>query len=432
MQTPINYIEKGKPALKRLLTATGVSNPNVVFIVSLAAYLADAITNYFIHIPVFVAYLVVLLPALWLDLWLHGQKNRLLVVFAVAFIIPFMINSFLHPFHRTNISDLVFILFLPTAYFYYKNRITDLKINRVHIFTAVTLFMFSFAFAGINSVKVNRSASVKKQHAITKPRTVKEPKSDLNFLESYRKYNHGLFRIPHISAYFLGFLALFYGFVYRQRRNNLFALLAFGLIVLMLYSGVRAFIAAAALALIITFIRKKSLIYIAGFAMLFMVMLYFRETIFLWTANTFLRPYTGTLVTLVDNIGKISRFMIWQSWWIEVSQFEWYEFLIGKSFFNSILANLENLHLGEWFHNDFLSIAYVYGIPAVVAYVYFFVKIYRDTKLQIQRNLIISVFYWSFPVLAVLNGLYYYFPVLFMFLFWVMMKEQNASSEIRS
>lgn len=430
MKTSIYQIEKLKPAIGRLLKSTGISNPNVVFIASLAAYLADAITNYFIHIPVFVAYLIVLLPALWLDLWLHGQKNRFLTAFAFVFIIPFIINSFIYPFHRTNISDLIFILFLPTAYFYYKNRITDLKINRVHIFTSVTLFMFSFAFAGINSVKVNRSASVKKQHAITKPRTVKEPKSDLNFLESYRKYNHGLFRIPHISAYFLGFLALFYGFVYRQRRNNLFALLAFGLIVLMLYSGVRAFIAAAALALIITFIRKKSLIYVAGFAMLFMVMLYFRETIFLWTANTFLRPYTGTLVTLVDNIGKISRFMIWQSWWIEVSQFEWYEFLIGKSFFNSILANLENLHLGEWFHNDFLSITYVYGIPAVVAYVYFFVKIYRDTKLQIQRNLIISVFYWSFPVLAVLNGLYYYFPVLIMFLFWVMMKEKKRTEVI--
>lgn len=432
MQTPINYIEKGKPALKRLLTATGVSNPNVVFIVSLAAYLADAITNYFIHIPVFVAYLIVLLPALWLDLWLHGQKNRLLVVFVFIFIIPFMINSFLHPFHRTNISDLIFILFLPTAYFYYKNRITDLKINRVHIFTAVTLFMFSFAFAGINSVKVNRSAKVKKQHAITKPRTVKEPKSNLNFLESYRKYNHGLFRIPHISAYFLGFLALFYGFVFSKRRNYLIALFAFGLIILMLYSGVRAFIAAAALALIITFIRKKSLFYVAGFAMLFMVMLYFRETIYLWTANTFLRPYSATLVTLVDNIGKISRFMIWQSWWVEVSQFEWYELLVGKSFFNSILANLENLHLGEWFHNDFLSIAYVYGIPAMVAYVYFFVSIYRDAKLQIQNDLIFSVLYWSLPVLAILNGLYYYFPILFMFLFWVMMKEQNTSSEIRS
>ncbi len=426
MQTPINYIEQGKPVLKRLLIATGVSNPNVVFLVTLAAYLTDAITNYFVHTPVFVAYLIVLLPALWLDLWLHGQRNRLLVVFAFVFVIPFIINSFLHPFHRTNISDLIFILFLPTAYFYYKNHISELKINRVHIFAAVTLFMFSFAFAGINSVKVKRSAQVKKQHAITKPRTVKEPKSDLNFLESYRKYNYGLFRIPHIGAYFLGFLALFYGFVYRKRRNILFALLAFGLIVLMLYSGVRAFIAAAALALIINFIRNKSLVYLAGFAALFAGMLYFRETIYLWTANTFLRPYSGTLVTLVDNIGKISRFLIWQSWWVEVSQFEWHQFLIGKSFFNSILANLKNLHLGEWFHNDFLSIAYVYGFPALLVYAYFFVRMYRDVAEQVNSNLFISLFYWSLPVLAMLNGLYYYFPVLFMYLFWVMMKEQKA------
>jgi hypothetical protein len=425
MQTPINKIKKFKLLLGQLLKLTGIRNPNVVFMVSLAAYLADAVTNYFVHIPLFVAYLIVLLPALWLDLWLHCRKNRFMMVFAFVFIIPFTINSFLHLFHRTNISDLVFILFLPTAYFYYKNRISDLRINRVHIYAAVTLFMFSFGFAGINSMKVNRSAQVKKQHAITRPRTVKDPKSELNFLESYRKYNFGLFRIPHISAYFLGFLALFYGFIYQRKRNLLYALIAFGLIVLVLYSGVRAFIGAALLALIITFLLKKSLIYLSGIALAVLLLLLFRVEIYLLTANTILRPFTATFITLVDNIEKISRFLIWRSWWAEFSQFELYQLLIGKSYFSSILANLANLHLGEWFHNDFLSIIYAYGMPAFGVYCYLFVRIYNDHAEQINSNIIISVVFWCMPILALLNGLYYYFPIFFIFIFLVMIKNEK-------
>ncbi|MCF8365951.1 MAG: hypothetical protein K9H16_09220 [Bacteroidales bacterium] len=427
MKTPVYHIEKYKPAIERLLKSTGISNPNLVFMFSVAAFLADAVTNYFIHIPIFVAYLILLLPALWLDLWLQRHKTRLLLVFAFVFIIPFIINCFLHSFHRTNISDLIFILFLPTAYFYYKNRISDFYINKVHIFLVVTVFMFSFAFVGINSTKVNRSSQVKIHYPNTRPRTVKDPKSELNFLESYRKYNHGLFRIPHISAYFLGFLALFYGFVFSKRKNYLIALLAFGLIVLMLYSGVRTFFAAAALSLIIIFIQKKSLIYAAGFAALFMVMLYFRETIYLWTADTYLSPYTGTLVTVADNIGRFSRLLIWHSWWIEFSQFEWYQILIGKSFFSSILANSANLHLGEWFHNDLLSILYAYGFPAFVLYCYLFVRIYMDHSKQINGNFIIGLFFWCMPFLALINGLYYYFPLLFLFVFLAMIKDEKPN-----
>lgn len=427
MQTQINCIQSIKQVIGQKLQSAGVSNPNMVFQITLAAYLADAVTNYFIHIPVFVAYLILLLPVLWLDLWLHARDNRFLVLFGSAFIIPFLINSFIYPFHRTNISDLVFILFLPTAYFYYKNRMHELKIKSVHIFTAVTLFMFSFAFAGINSMKVNRSAEMRKHHVITGPRAVKEPKSDLNYLEFNRKYNHGLFRIPHISAYFLGFLALFYGFVFSKRRNYLNMLIAFGLIVLMLYSGVRAFVAAAAFALIIAFIRKKSLIYLAGFAAFFLLMLYFRETVLLWTADTFLQTYTGTLVTVADNIGRLSRLLIWHSWWIEFSQFEWYQLLIGKSYFSSILANLANLHLGDWFHNDFLSILYAYGFSAFVLYCYLFVRIYKDHAEQINDSFIIGLFYWCMPFLAFLNGLYYYFPILFLFVFFAMIRKHQPN-----
>ncbi len=414
-----------KAQLSRILKHSGAGNPNLVFLVSLAFFLSDSITNYFVHIPVFVAYLMLLLPLLWLDLWLNGRKNDLLVVFILLFVLPFIINSFLYPFHRTNISDLVFILALPTSYFYYKTHFSVLKFNRVHIFVAATLFMFSFAFTGINSLKLNRSAQVKKQYAITKPRTVKEPKSELNYLESYRQYRHGLFRIPHIGAYFLGFLALFYGFAYRQKRNILFALLAFGLIVLMLYSGVRAFIGAALLALIITFIRKKSLIYLSGLALAMLLLLLFRVEIYLLTANTILRPFTATFITLVDNVEKISRFLIWRSWWIEFSRFEWYQFLIGKSFFSSILSNLANLHLGEWFHNDFLSILYAYGFPAFVVYGYLFVRIYLDHAEQISGNFIIGVFFWCMLILALLNGLYYYFPIFFLFVFLVMIRDKK-------
>lgn len=292
-------------------------------------------------------------------------------------------------------------------------------------FFTITVLMFSFSFLEVNSTKVKRSAEIEREYPINSARTVKAPKSELNYLESYRQYRYGLFRIPHIGAYFLGFLALFYGFAYRQKRNILFALLTFGLIVLMLYSGVRAFLGATLLALIITFIRKNSLIYLTGIALSILLFMLFRVEIYLLTANTILRPFTATFITLVDNVERISRFLIWRSWWMEFSQFEWYQLLTGKSFFSSILANLTNLHLGEWFHNDFLSILYAYGFPAFVVYIYLFVRIYKDHAEQISGNFIIGVFFWCMPILAMLNGLYYYFPLFFMFVFLVMIREEK-------
>ncbi len=416
-----------KAPLSRIIKHSGAGNPNLVFLVSLAFFLSDSIINYFVHIPVFVAYLMLLLPLLWLELWLNGRKNTLLVVFVLLFVFPFIINSFLYPFHRTNISDLVFILTLPTSYFYYKKHFSELKITRVHVFLTVVVLMFSFTFLDLNSVKVKRSAEIKRDYPITGARTVKEPKSELNYLESFRQYRRGLFRIPHIGAYFLGFLTLFYGFVYQRKRNLLYALIAFGMVVLMIYSGVRAFIGAALLALIIAFIRKKSLIYLSGIAVAVLLLLLFRVEIYLLTANTILRPFTATLITLVDNFEKISRFLIWRSWWVEFSQFELYQLLIGKSYFSSILANLANLHLGDWFHNDFLSIIYAYGIPAFGVYCFLFVRIYLDYAQQINGNFIIGVFFWCMPILAMLNGLYYYFPIVFMFVFLAMISNMKTA-----
>jgi len=410
-----------------------VNKPLFIFLLSVGVFAMDNVVNAFGSFPVFSTFSLIIIPLIWLQLWSNKKLNSFLIAFASVFVGAFLSTGFVYGFHQRSISDLIFILFFASSYFYYQSSFIKATPKWLHIFTVVVMLLFSFAFAGINSQSYTASAKEKKTDEYNAPKKVKHDNDVLDVMEYKRNYHYGLFRIPHVASYFLGFLALFYGYLFFKSRKWYLLLISILLFVLMLYSGVRTFAFVLAIAAALYFFRKRYLRVSVILILAVILMFLFRYKFFFLTRGSILEPFTSLIITITDNIDRLSRVLIWKSWLIEMQKFSWYNFLIGKSFYGSIEANARNLHNPLWFHNDFFSIVYSYGIPALAAYIVFFLKIYKDHENSIRKNFFLFVFNFSMPLAAFINGMYYYFPVLILYLFFVMMGiSTNGKEEIKT
>jgi hypothetical protein len=198
------------------------------------------------------------------------------------------------------------------------------------------------------------------------------------------------------------------------------------LFAIMLYSGVRTFLVAIFLSLIVYLFQRRTRFYLLLLMASGILAIIFRNEVFELTSDTFLEPFGSILITFADNFNSFSRVLIWRSWWMEFSNFSWIDILTGKSFYKSQLANLTNIKSNIWFHNDFLSIAYVYGIPALLTYIWLFVRIFQDNSAEIRKNIFIFLFYFSMIFTAMINGFYYYFPIFLIFIFVWMLKQEAS------
>lgn len=402
-------------------------NPLFIFLLSVGVFAIDNILNVFGSFPVFSTFSLLIIPLIWLQLWANKKLSGFLITFVSVFVGAFLITVFIYGFHQRSLSDLIFILFFASSYFYYQSSFIKAMPTWLHIFPVIVMLLFSFAFAGINSQSYSASAKEKKAEKYKAPKKVKHDQDVLDVLEYKRNYNYGLFRIPHVANYFLGFLALFYGYLFSKSRKWHLLMISIIFFVLMLYSGVRTFAFVLAMAAALYFFRKKYL-RVSLFLILAVILIFlFRYKLFFLSRDSILEPFTSLIITLTDNIDRLSRVLIWKSWLIEMQKFHWFDFLIGKSFYGSIEANARNLHNPLWFHNDFFSIVYSYGIFALAAYIFFFMKIYKDHKDSIRQNFFLFVFYFAMPLSAFINGMYYYFPVLILFLFFGMIKMEQQS-----
>lgn len=409
-----------------------ISDPNKVFIAALLFFIVDCVVNFFINAPVFVVFAIFFLPAIGFCFWVKGQFDRPLLIFIFSFLVVSLIGNIVYGYHRTNISNLVFILlFISGYYLYYKNA-EKLKIGIVHLFLIISLSLFSFAFAGYHSGQFGQGHHVTFKTISPNEKKVKHAYNKLDKVEDDRNYNYGLFRVPHIGAYFFGFLTLFYGFLFLQKKKWYYFLLAVLLFSLMMYSGVRTFIIAALMSLVIFLIRRKTIFYFIGLLVAGIFAIAFRNEIFALTEDTFLQPFSALLVTFADNFGRFSRVLIWRSWWLEVSQFAWYDFLIGKTFYSGLFANYNNLRFSIWFHNDLLSIFYTHGLIPLVLYLWFIFKIYRDHATLIRGNIFLFLFYFSIIITMLINGFYYFFPIFLMYVFLVMINIEKERIKAES
>lgn len=173
-------------------------------------------------------------------------------------------------------------------------------------------------------------------------------------------------------------------------------------------------------------LRPKRWPYLIFPAVLITLLIIFRYEIIRITDNTFTQQYFTFFVTAVDNLPRLSRVILWNSWLKEMHEFGILDLLIGKTFFGSIQANLKNAYIAEWFHNDYFSIVYSYGIVCLSLYVAFYMKIYRDNRVFIQNNFIVFAIFASMPVMAFLNGFYYYFPMFSLYIYFLIIQKEHT------
>ena len=467
-----------REALQKIPGVNLVKKPELIFLSSLLFFIIDNIVNYYTNLPVFVAFSIFILPVIWLGLYLDGRKMIFLISFSTVFIIATIIGNLIYPFHKSSVADLIFILMFATAYFYYRNHKEVLKLWPSHIFLVVSIILFGFTIVGVNSMSLHTNEKefknleligisfdslVEQGHSVDEIKDkipenldadslirsklkayfpnqpgidtmqnlgvtmvpgIKIEKEELDKIEKKRHYNYGLFRVPHVPAYFFGFLLLLYIFLIYRKRKWIYLLPLMLISYLILLNGVRTFIVAAGLSVLIWFFVRRNIWFFVAFSVAGVFFIVFRYEIFEITKHTILRPLSSLLVTVIDNPDRLSRVALFRSWIHELQDFSWLDFLTGKNFYQSKMANLKNLFTPTWYHNDLLSIIFSYGLPAGFLFIFLFIKIYRDNRHIFNQNAFAFIFFLTIILTSMFNGFYYYFPIFLMYIFWLIANQQ--------
>ena len=422
---------------KTLVDRYGVNPVDVFFWVFLISFFIDRVFNYFVHFSFFVATALLLFPFLFFIARQKIPDKHILNILVFSFFATTILNSIIYLFSIKNISDLLFIVVFITVYFLYRGNSNSLKLSNVYLFLVLSVFLFSFTFFEMDSrsytktehpFKLNRSKSLDEKPAQKiETKTFKWKQDPLDVLEYLREYHNGLFRLPHVASYFFGFLALFFAFQYQKRKNAIYIALLIISLGSCIYTGSRTILAAFILSMFVFLFKRKYIVHFILLMAALVLLVSANDYILQMTKGTVFYQYFALIKTTLENFTRLSRFRIWYSWWIEVREFNFLDLMIGKSYANALIANAKNLNYKVWFHNDFLNIFYTYGIWCTALYIWFFVKIYRDNKSWIKQNIFISIFYNSMVITAILNGFYYYFPVFLLYLFFLMINEEQKN-----
>jgi len=414
-----------KKQIEQFLNFFRLNNPNVVFVAFLLVFFLDSLINHFTDFPLFVLFMIVALPVMWLFLWVSGHKPVFLIIFISLFVIMVIINNLIYAYGKKNISDLLFILLFATSFYYYRFFHKKIPLLTVSGFLLVSIIMIIPEFVDKNHKQSRPRRNIENKtvkSAIQEPDRVisYDKKNKLNRIEKRVNPVAGFFRVPHIAAYFFGFLSIFYAFLFSKRRKWFYLAISLLTASFVICSGIRSIVFAILLSLFLyLYLQRKIIFSLVSTGFVILVIL-FRSHLFLLLKKTWIKPYLALLVTLFDNTDRQSRILLWKSWFLEIYEFSWYNYLAGRTFKASRKANMQNIGYKEWFHNDFLSIAFSYGFLCLILYVGLWIIIYRNYSKVIRSNIFIFVFYFSGLFAAFFNGFYYYFPVILLFLFFVM------------
>jgi hypothetical protein len=94
--------------LKKMLVFLKLDDPNVVFYIFLTAFVLDSVLSVFISIPVFVGFMIVLLPFILANITLQGKERWFFIGFFALFILTGIFSGWYYIFDRKNISDVLF------------------------------------------------------------------------------------------------------------------------------------------------------------------------------------------------------------------------------------------------------------------------------------------------------------------------------------
>lgn len=378
-----------------------------VFLLYVLIFTLDAIINYYLDLPIYVLGLTVFSVVLLIPNFLPQKRFLDFVIITSIFFVVFIINSFRMGFYKESFSDFLFINSFFGAYFLFSDveRLTIYNYKLIRFFLFCCLVLFIVSFLGIDKNVWGDTMGIKT--------------SDIEFSRSYRQ---GFFRKAHIASYFFTFFCLFY--LNRIKRDNLkriqYLTLILPIIIIILLTGSRTPIVVIFISLVLYYFRIKYLKYLIPFLGLCIMAFAFIDKLLVFFNNTIFYQYFTMIKTFQSNFDRLSRVIIWSSWWKEIGTFTTIDFLIGRGFNSSLEANLENTSNRIWFHNDFLSIFYSYGIIAIIIYIYLFVMMYKKHKSFIKQNIFIFLMFHSFWLSAFFNGFYYYYTILVLFLFYQM------------
>ncbi|MCP4632843.1 MAG: oligosaccharide repeat unit polymerase [candidate division Zixibacteria bacterium] len=398
---------------------------NTLFIVCLCVFTVDRVLNYFIHAPIFVASSLIIIPVIpYFCIIKQGGNNPEILVIISIFALIAIINNLIYEFHIKNISDLSFILLFIICYYLYRSHKNHLSTKLPSVFYIISILLFIVSYFGIESGSIFTNSIIDGFSGTKVPKLSWDANS-MDEIEVMRSYHQGFFRVAHIASYFFGFISLYYFYLFSKDRRYINLLLSVVAVSFCLYTGSRTFIVAFFISVFLSSLRKKYIVYSGAMTAIAVMIVLNLKSILGFIEGTFLYQYFSLIETVINNFSRLSRYRIWYSWYHEVKEFGFVDYLIGKTYYNSHIANAVNLKYPVWFHNDFLNIFYAYGIICLLLYSAFCYKIYYDNKPFIKNNAIIFVFYFTMLISAFFNGLYYYFPVFLLFLFFLMLEREK-------
>ena len=390
---------------------------SIIFLLNILVFSLDSVLNYFYDFPVFVVSLMFYFVVLIVPGFFSFKKYHSFLIIILFFSLSFIFNTFRDGFYKESLSDFLFIISFFGSFYLFSDTISLKNNNKLILFFLLTtLLLFSGTYLGFDQNKWGNTIGLKTD--------------DIEFSRSYRQ---GFFRKAHIASYFFTFTLLYFMNRLKSLKANklTYIVTIVPLTYVIFITGSRTPIVVMFLGLILFYFKIKYLKYLIIFVVLSVGLIIFIDEALVLFSDTIIYQYITIIKTIFSNFERLSRIIIWASWWSEVKTFNLIDFVFGRGFNASTVANQKNVSNSIWFHNDFLSIFYSYGILPLIIYINLFVKIYKKHKKIIRSNVFIFLTFSGFWLSAFFNGFYYYYTVILLYLFYTMIYESNEVSDIR-
>lgn len=369
---------------------------NFIFTCITIAFTLDSIINYYFKLPLF----ALTLPIFSIALILHknSQKKLVLSIIGLLLITIISVKAMLGATQIEDAADLFYLLFCIISFNHFIKNPPSIQAFKLSGYILLALFLPTFI--GINST----------EHEFGNSSEIVEYSSNLEF---YREYRTGFFRLAHLAAYTLFLYAIVTAVEYREERKTQTLLLLLAFSYATIAAGSRTPIAAFACSLLIYYTTRSIKTVPIGIliSVVAIIILQNIKTLLALTTGTPLFQYISFVQTTLNDPTSLSRIMIWQSWMQAIQEFNYLDFLFGRSLSESMVWNSQNLGVHIWFHNDYLGTYYAYGIIGLI----FYLSMVQDIFLLRNKRANIFVFSIVFFVFfsGFTNGFFKYAPYLF-------------------
>lgn len=394
-----------------------IKKRSFIFLFFSIVFTLDSIINYFYSIPLFVVSLIFLVLGLLIPGFFSYKRYISFLFIFLVFLTSLLVNFFRMGFFKESLSDFLFIISFFGAFFLFskEKELGDSKDKFINGFLIACLCLFFATFLGFDHNIWGNTMGVQTE--------------DIEYSRSYRQ---GFFRKAHIASYIFTFFILYYlnrFKLFKIGKLKYFITLSL-LFIIVLLTGSRTSIVVVIISLLIYYFKLKFLKYLIPLISFGILIIVNIDKLLVLFNNTIIYQYLSIVKTIGTNFDRLSRVIIWSSWWKEVKTFNIVDFIFGRGFNSSIEANLKNTSSSIWFHNDFLSIVYSYGVFPLVVYVALFFMIYKKHKKIIRSNVFLFLTFASFFLSAFFNGFYYYYTVLILYIFYSMISDVKKKNQL--